>query len=189
MLWTAMKAAFSSFRSKQDILATITVHRTYLKLPSSPGSLYIVNPHVFNSRLTVSLCFIIQYVTIQLYNHYFPTVWGHKREMRYKRRDAEAGMEEKKDSAGTSRSTVPLNLYISPLAEQTTNMCGTSSLGDIIAPAKDKVPRGFWLLLCSFTKYCRIPVSKSSTKYLFKEIAIVQYLCCISRIYSNTSND
>lgn len=49
-------------------------------------------------------------------------------------------------------------------------MCGTSSLGDIIAPAKDKAPRGFWVLLCSFTKYCRIPVSKSSTKYLFKEI-------------------
>lgn len=64
---------------------------------------------------------------------------------------------------------VPLSLYISPLAEYTTSMWGASSLRDTMAPDKDRTPRGFWCLLCSFTKYCRRPASKSSTKYLNRE--------------------
>lgn len=66
---------------------------------------------------------------------------------------------------------VPLSLYISPLAEYTTSMWGASSLRDTMAPDKDRTPRGFWCLLCSFTKYCRRPASKSSTKYLNRKTA------------------
>lgn len=51
-------------------------------------------------------------------------------------------------------------------------MWGASSLRDTMAPDRDRAPRGFWCLLCSFTKYCRTPASKSSTKYLCRETTV-----------------
>lgn len=52
---TAMKAAFSSLGSKQDIAfnqnAIVTDYRSHLEVRSSPDSLYIVKSHVLNSRL------------------------------------------------------------------------------------------------------------------------------------------
>lgn len=75
-------------------------------------------------------------------------------------------------SLESEQNNVPLSLYISPLAEYTTSMWGASSLRETMAPDKDKAPRGFWCLLCSFTKYCRMPASKSSTKYLCRETTV-----------------
>lgn len=78
----------------------------------------------------------------------------------------------------SEEENVPLSLYISPLAEYTTSMWGASSLRDTMAPDRDRAPRGFWCLLCSFTKYCRMPASKSSTKYLCGETTARHSLFC-----------
>jgi hypothetical protein len=45
----------------------------------------------------------------------------------------------------------------------------SSSLGDMTAPAKGSVPRGFWGLDCSLTKYSNNPASLLRTKNLHEE--------------------
>lgn len=67
-------------------------------------------------------------------------------------------------------------------------MFGSSSLIKILAPIKDKNPRGFWFLLCSLTKYCRSPESYSSKKYLLCQpwirlvylLSVPSSVCCSS---------
>ena len=61
---------------------------------------------------------------------------------------------------------LPLSLYCSPLMALTVKVCESSSLGEMTAPARGSIPRGFWGRDCSLTKYSRKPASLFKTKNL-----------------------
>lgn len=60
----------------------------------------------------------------------------------------------------------PLSLYCSPLMALTVKVCESSSLGEMTAPAKGSMPRGFCGRDCSLTKYSSRPASLFKTKNL-----------------------
>lgn len=60
----------------------------------------------------------------------------------------------------------PLSLYCSPLMALTVKVWQSSSLGEMTAPARGSIPRGFWGRDCSLTKYSSRPTSLFRTKNL-----------------------
>lgn len=60
----------------------------------------------------------------------------------------------------------PLSLYCSPLMALTVKVWESSSLGEMTAPARGSVPRGFCGRDCSLTKYSSTPASLFNTKNL-----------------------
>lgn len=73
------------------------------------------------------------------------------------------------DTLDSHIHVLPLSLYCSPLMAFTVNVCESSSLGEITAPPRGNVPRGFWVRDCSLTKYSRSPNSLFRTKNLDSE--------------------